>query len=170
MALIKDGIIATNHWRHLNDEEPLTPHQAISLSLFRWLSLDDNQRSAKGPWGVRLRPEDSLETLKGTLGQIDLVVLDMHPFTDGRSFTQARDLRIRFGYSGEIRARGDFLKDQIYFLHRLGVNAFEIDSDQNLEDYRSALNEFTVTYQTALQPEEALFRQRTRPSQPLENS
>ena len=92
----------------------------------------------------------------------------MHPFTDGRSFTQARDLRLRLGYSGEIRARGDFLKDQIYFLHRLGVNAFELDNDLSIEDGRCALTEFTVTYQTALQPEEALFRQRSRPSPPPE--
>lgn len=160
MALIKDGELAEDTWTHLDDEMPLDHHQKNTLSLSRWLSLTSEERQQGASLGVRLKPSDDILALQPTLDSIHLIVLEMEPFTDGRPFTQARDLRIRLGYSGELRVRGDFLRDQMFYLHRVGVNAFECAEAPDLKACQQALKEFSVTYQGALEPNDALYRQR----------
>ena len=84
----------------------------------------------------------------------------MATFTDGRAFSQARLLRDRHGYAGELRARGDFLRDQMFFLRRVGVDAFEFPEGTNLQDRLKAFEEFSVTYQAAVDNPEPLYRRR----------
>ena len=56
-------------------------------------------------------------------------------------------LRERYGYEGEIRAIGTFLRDQLYYLQRSGFNSFELPAGQDLQDALKAFDEFTVTAQ-----------------------
>lgn len=165
MVIIKDGEQIQDDWRHLDDETPIDNPHRVTLSLSRWLSLPPENRTSGAPWGVRLSPQDDVLSLESDLQLVGLIVLQMAPFTDGRSFTQARDLRTRLHYKGEIRVRGDFLRDQIFYLHRVGVNAFECPATPDLQGCLRALGEFSVTYQGTLDPNDALHRQRiNRPS------
>ena len=76
------------------------------------------------------------------------IILEFPAFKDGRAYSQARLLRDRIGYAGEIRARGDVLRDQLLFMIRCGVNAFEF-SGPGVEDAEAALREYSFVYQTS---------------------
>lgn len=159
MTVIKDGHGIDNAWTHLDDDAPL-PFGAITVSLARWQRERDELRRRDEPVGVRLAPADAPEALGDDLPVLPLIVLDMVPFTDGRSFTQARLLRERLGFTGELRARGDFLRDQMFFLGRVGVNAFEFREGTDLAEQLKAFKEFTVTYQAAVDTNQPLYRRR----------
>lgn len=159
MTVIKNGHPVDSVWRHLDDEE--TPEtSSYTVGLERWQKDKDALIQHGLAVGVRLKPADSPELLAEDLATLPLIVLDMGPFTDGRSFSQARILRDRLGYAGEIRVRGDFLRDQIFFLNRVGVNAFEFPSGTDLNGPMKALQEFSVIYQAATDTKEPLYRRR----------
>ncbi|MGH6959257.1 MAG: DUF934 domain-containing protein, partial [Dongiaceae bacterium] len=75
-----------------------------------------------------------------------------------------RLLRERYGYSGELRAVGNVLRDQLQFMHRCGFDAFEIAADDGLEQWHKALAEIAVWYQPAadLRTPVRVLRQRER--------
>lgn len=76
-----------------------------------------------------------------------VVRIELPAFKDGRAFTQARVLRQRHGYSGEIRAGGHIIPDQAQFLARLGVDTIEIETEARVEDFRFALKAYRHAYQ-----------------------
>ena len=78
-----------------------------------------------------------------------MIGLDFPVFTDGRLFSVARTLRDQYGYQGEIRAMGGFIRDQIFFLSRVGVNSFEMEEGSDLHGALSALDDFSVNYQVS---------------------
>ena len=159
MTVIKDGQAAANPWTHLPDStQPVDGPVTVPLAC--WLAEREALRGRGQPVGVRLAASDAPETLTDDLSTLPLIVLDMTLFTDGRAFTQARVLRERLGYRGEIRVRGDFLRDQMFFLSRVGVNAFEFPEGVDLADRQRAFREFTITYQAAADNPLPLYRRR----------
>ena len=76
-----------------------------------------------------------------------VVALEFPKFRDGRAYSYARLLRERYGFKGELRAVGEVLLEQLFFMLRTGFDAFEIESADPLEDYRTALADFSVWYQ-----------------------
>lgn len=148
--IIKDGQIVTDHWVHMDEEQEIPREQACTVSLARWKQEGKlwiaNQQ---GPIGVRLTTSDSADEIVADLAHFDLIVLYTPAFTDGRIFSLARLLRSRYHFRGELRASGDILPDQIFYLSRCGVNAFEIRTDQNLETAQKALHTFSLNYQGA---------------------
>ena len=159
MKVIKHGAPAANGWTHLEDAAPI-PATPFTVTLGRWRNERDTLQTLPQPVGVRIGAAEAPEELADDLAGLPLVVLDMATFTDGRVFTQARLLRERLGFAGELRARGDFLRDQMFFLQRVGVNAFEFPEETDLTDRLGAFREFTVTYQAAVDTPEPLFRRR----------
>ena len=79
---------------------------------------------------------------------------------DGRGFSSARLLRERYNYSGEIRAVGGFIRDQIYLLNRCGFNAFKFDDASDLNESVKSLEDFSETYQVSSDQKDPLFRRR----------
>ena len=78
-----------------------------------------------------------------------MLALEFPNFKDGRSYSHARLLRERFGFRGELRAVGDVLRDQLFFMQRCGIDAFQVREDKDAEDALRGLSGFTVKYQTA---------------------
>ena len=89
-----------------------------------------------------------------------MIAIDFPAFKDGRGFSQARLLRERYGYKGEIRAVGDVARDQMFFMARCGINAFEVKPGRSLEDALKAFNDFSVTYQPAADDGRPFFLRR----------
>ena len=87
------------------------------------------------------------------------MILAFPHFKDGRAYSQARLLRERYGFAGEIRARGEILRDQLYFMARCGVNAFEFSNTSTL-GADAALNEFSFVYQSAADKAQPAWRRR----------
>ncbi len=96
---------------------------------------------------VLLRPADELELLVPALPMLRLIVVEFPKLGEGRGYTQGRLLRLRHGYTHELRARGALRRDQLYFLARCGFDAFELEPGENLEAALSAFATFSVAYQ-----------------------
>ena len=79
----------------------------------------------------------------GIVQTLPIIAVQFPVFTDGRGYSHGKMLRDRLGYTGELRATGDVLRDQIYFLSRCGFSSFALRSDQNPEESLTALNDFS---------------------------
>lgn len=132
-------------------EEPLT-----EVSLEDWR---DNPQEHADATALRISNDTPLAGVKCDLHGFSVIILDFPAFKDGRAYSQARLLRERYGYTGEIRARGDILRDQLFFMVRCGINAFEYPSD-DVAGADAALKEFTFAYQPAADKAAPVWRQR----------
>ena len=98
---------------------------------------------------VSLANTDPVESLAPHLARLRLVVLEFPKFSDGRAYSQARLLRGRLGYRGELRATGGVLQDQIAFMLRCGFDSFESEQPGFGEALARARTLFSVGYQPA---------------------
>jgi len=149
MALIKNGAIASDRYGRLPEEGALPAHGPILVSLEQWQQWRDELTARDAPVGVRLTGEQHPEAIAADLEHLDLVALEFPSFRDGRAYSYARLLRDRYAYTGELRAVGDVLFDQLLHMHRVGFYAFEVGGDDPLGDYEDAVGEFGVVYQPA---------------------
>lgn len=148
MQIIKNKQLTENHWTFIADDEALKSGN-ISITLDRWKREQDKLQEHAGAVGIRLKTTDDVAELADVLDSIELIELDFPAFTDGRAFSQARMLRGKYHYQGEIRACGCFIVDQLYYLSRVGVNAFVLNSERDLQQGLLALNDFSVNYQVS---------------------
>jgi uncharacterized protein (DUF934 family) len=98
---------------------------------------------------VSLANTDPVEDLAPHVGRLRLIVLHFPKFSDGRAYSQARLLRGRLGYAGELRATGGVLQDQLPFMLRCGFDSFESDQNGFGEALARARTLFSVVYQPA---------------------
>ena len=107
--------------------------------------------------GIVLANDQDVALLADDLARLAAVVLQFPKWTDGRAYTQARLLRTRFRYGGEIRASGDVLVDMLPMLQRTGFDAVQLRSDQDLASARRALRFFAAHYQGDVNEPRPLF-------------
>ena len=147
MALIRDEELVEDDFRSLGDDEPLPESGALLVSLERWRADREALLGRTDPVGVKLRSDEPPEHIAGDLDRIALVALEFPAFRDGRAYSYARILREHLGFAGELRAVGDVLMEQLHFMLRTGFNAFEIDSEDPLGQFRTAKADFSIWYQ-----------------------
>jgi uncharacterized protein (DUF934 family) len=119
-----------------------------SAAILEPLSFADWQQRPAWP-AVSLANTDPVEDLAPHVGRLRLIVLDFPKFSDGRAYSQARLLRGRLGYAGELRATGGVLQDQLPFMLRCGFDSFESDQKGFGEALAKARTLFSVVYQPA---------------------
>jgi len=101
--------------------------------------------------GVRVAPADKVEDLAAHLGELALIAIEFPSPGEGRGYTYARLLRQRYAFTGEIRAVGPAVKqDLLFFMLRCGINAFDLVATENADEARAALQRFTLAYQPAV--------------------
>lgn len=149
MPLVKDGNIAEDRWVHVADGEDIPMDAAIIVSADRWIADRASLVHRNAETGVRLRNDQSPEDFGEDLHRFGVVALEFPAFKDGRAYTQARLLRDRYRFHGEIRAFGDVLRDQLLFMQRCGIDAFEIRKQADAEAFAQAIGEISVFYQPA---------------------
>ncbi len=146
MKIIKDKQLIENDWTFIEDDEsPIDGKVCVSLS--RWLQNKAEITEKSAQIGVRLAPTDDVSQLGNDLSQINLIEVSFPAFTDGRGFSQTRLLRRQYDYSGEIRATGNFMADQAFYMSRVGINAFAMNSEDDLKTALTTLNDFSQAYQ-----------------------
>lgn len=149
MAILKHGALQPNEWQELSDDAPLPEGGNVVVSLERWQRDEAVLRASNRPIGIRLQNNQSPLALADDLDRMSLVVIEFPKFSDGRAFSQARLLRDRLGFKGEIRAVGSILRDQYLFMIRCGIDAVELPDGKPIDGYLEALGEFSVWYQPA---------------------
>ena len=144
---------AEDNFTAVADDAVLPPVDASGggaiVSLARFQKERESLLERNAPLGVRLQSSESPELLGEDVNRLSLVVLEFPKFRDGRAFSWARMLRTRLGFTGEIRAVGDFLYDQVNYQHRVGFDAWDVPDHFTLAQFTSALAEMTDVYQTS---------------------
>ena len=159
MQIIKDREIVKDNWLHLDNDVELTAGN-ITVSLARWQEQHESLEKHDGALGLRLTGDDPLEEIVPDLAKFSMIVLNFSAFTDGRCYSFSRLLRDRYNFIGEIRAQGDILHDQLFYMTQCGINSFEMANQNHLTDAMSAFDDFTESYQTTVLKPEPLYRRR----------
>jgi uncharacterized protein (DUF934 family) len=136
MALFKGQQFVDDEWSFADDDAPLPAGGKIVLSKDRFVAERDALAARNAPLGLVLRSGESLDGLEDDYERFALIVLDIPKYTDGRAYSTARLLRERYRYRGELRVRGDVLRDQIMFLHRVGIDAFDVTHEGTIAALR----------------------------------
>ena len=114
----------------------------------------------RGEPGVLLGPSDGAESIADRLERLLVVAIDFPQFTDGRGYTTARLLRERYGFKGEIRAVGEVLRDNLFYLSRCGFDSFVLSDQGTPEDALEHLSTFSDAYQASVERPQPLFLRR----------
>jgi uncharacterized protein (DUF934 family) len=120
----------------------------LILSFDQWRAERAAWSAAPGRLGVVLAPAHRVELLAADLPRFSLIAAEFPGPSEGRGYTQARLLRERYGFAGELRAIGYVRRDQLYFLARCGFNSFELP-EADLAAADGDLHTFSAEYQPA---------------------
>ena len=139
--IIKNGALVPDRWQRVEAGAALPADDApLILPLPMWLAHRGGRDPALS--GVWLAPDDDPDALLPALAELPVIAIHFPVFTDGRGYSLARLLRGRHGYRGELRAFGDVLRDQMYFLRCCGFDSFCLRADQALEEALTALDDY----------------------------
>ncbi len=146
--LIKNrAAVRDDTWQLLDDGQSI-PQGDVILPVARFLEERDALLTrTEGRVGIHVDGTALAEDLAGHLDELALIAIDFPSFTDGRGYSLARQLRIKYGYRGELRAVGNVLRDQISYLERVGFDSMLLDEDKDLDDALLGFSEFSGHYQ-----------------------
>jgi uncharacterized protein (DUF934 family) len=147
MPLVKGGKITVDPLIHVADDGELPGEGAILVSAARFLGDAEALSLRTGRTGVIWPNNRDLDDLVPYIGRLAAVALVFPTFRDGRAYSQARLLRERHGYKGELRATGQVLRDQFVFMLRAGFDAFEVRKDSDAEAFAATVKRYSVFYQ-----------------------
>ncbi|MBB3265386.1 uncharacterized protein (DUF934 family) [Azospirillum sp. OGB3] len=162
MPLIKDGRIVEDEWVAVADGEPVPADRPAIVTFERWQAERASFDGRNAALGVRVKSGTLAPVIAPDLDRFALVAIEFPKFRDGRGFSTARELRERYGYSGEIRAVGHVIPDQYRFLLRTGFTSAEAPETTNPESWARALTEITVAFQPSLDDPQPLSLLRRR--------
>ena len=151
MQVIKHRQIVTDDWQRLTDIKPgdELPSGKLIMPFAYWQANREKLVALNKQYAVCINGDHETEEVARDLAHFELIALDFPAFKDGRCYTHARLLRERYAYTGELRAVGDVLRDQLFFMERCGIDSFEVRADKDIHDALKAFTEFSVKYQTA---------------------
>ncbi len=169
--IIKNKTVMEDDWIVLRLSESDTPENVaipsgkVIVPLKVWQAQRDTlqRRTDLGVW---LASDQRAEDLQNDLEALSLIAVDFPKFADGRGYSIAYRLRARFGYHGELRAIGDVLRDQLFYMQRVGFNAFAPRPDKDIHDALKGLSDFSLSYQASADEALPLFRRVQRGSGP----
>jgi len=147
MPLVKDGKITGGLFVHVPDGAELPGDGAILVSAARFLEDPEALLKRAGKVGVIWPNSRNLDDLVPYLDRLATIALVFPSFRDGRAYSQARLLRERHGYDGELRATGQVLRDQFVFMSRAGFDAFEVKKDADADAFAATMKRYSVFYQ-----------------------
>ena len=147
MALVKDGRIVDDPFVDASALEALPADGPVIVSLEQWQAHRDALLARGAPIGLKLKSDQSPEAVADDVDRFAVIALEFPRFRDGRAYSYARLLRERYGYTNELRAVGDVLLEQLFYMVRTGFDAFEIQSADPLRDFEVAMGDFSVWYQ-----------------------
>jgi uncharacterized protein (DUF934 family) len=161
--LIKGDALVKETWHLLPADttlEGLSNCDDLIVPLNLWLEHAHALKARDGGLGVWLDSNEEAEAIADDLEHFQVIALNFPVFSDGRSYSNARLLRDRYSYTGEVRAIGDVLRDQLFLMKRCGFDAYAIREDRNAEEALQSFKDFSEVYQAATDQPQPLFRRR----------
>lgn len=161
--IIKDKAIINDDWTVLKLAEGEAP-ETLAVPAGKHivpLTVWEAQRTSlktRADIGVWIASHERPEVLKEDVEKLPVIAVDFPKFSDGRGYSIAYNLRARLGFTGELRAIGDVLRDQMFYMQRVGFNAFATREDRSIQDALKSLSDFSEAYQTAWDQKMPLFR------------
>lgn len=144
---------------------PDTGKVLVPLSVFISRKTELQTRINQGDIGVWLDTHEVLTKLvehQADLNQLPIIAVHVERFADGRIFSLGVLLRTRYSYKNELRAFGDVLRDQLFFLKRSGFDSYLIRADRNAEEALLSLKDFSSPYQGAVDEARPAFARYNR--------
>lgn len=163
--LISKDTALENHWTILQLATGTEILQAVQgkkliVPLKFWKLYSEELNDYNGEVAIWLNSDETVERIGERMHEVSLIALNFPVFSDGRSYSNARELRQRFAYKGELRAIGDVLRDQLYYMSQCGFDSFDLRHDQNIEQCLLAFADFKTSYQSTVAEPTPLFRRR----------
>jgi len=160
--LTKDRTLIDDRWALLPETAALADVPASTpaiVPLALW-SAQHDALSIRKDIGVWLKPDDDPDALAGDVARLPLIAVDFPKFGDGRGYSTARLLREKYGYTAELRAIGDILRDQLYYLRQCGFDTFALRPGRSVAEAMAAFDDFSDSYQATVARPVPLFRRR----------
>ncbi len=151
MRVIKDNAVIEDDWqliKEIEDNAPL-PEGLVILPFDYWKAHADELRDKNPKQGIWIDGDTETEVIVEDLPRLDLIALDFPAFKDGRSYSHARLLKQRYNFEGELRAVGDVLRDQLFYMLRCGFDSFQVREDKDAKAALAGFRDFTIRYQAA---------------------
>lgn len=159
MPLVKNAQVVADRFTRIADDADIPADGAVLVSAERLLA-DPTLLDRAHETGVIWPNNRDIEDIAPLLGKLTAVALVFPIFRDGRAYSQARILRERLGFKGEMRATGQVLRDQFVFMLRAGFDAFEVKKDADASAFAEVAQRYTVFYQPTGDGRITAFRQR----------
>lgn len=156
--IIQNNAIILDTFTQINTDtnlEALSGNIIVPLAI--WEANQSLFATHTGQVGLYIENSVDIEALEIDLNQFSLIALNFPEFVDGRAYSQARIIRTRINYKGALRATGDVLHDQLFFMQRCGFNEYAVREDKNMEVALEGLSDFSVKYQSATDESKPLF-------------
>jgi uncharacterized protein (DUF934 family) len=150
--------LVEDEWLSLGEQTP-AEGTAVIVPFARFREQADTWRAWQGPLGLRLAPADKVEDLAADISRFALIALEFTGPGEGRGYSQAKLLRKRYQFAGELRAVGHVKQDQLYLMTRCGIDAFVLSPTEKPEEALATLARFKVAY-TPGAPVPGLTRER----------
>jgi len=164
-VLIKNGAVVPDEWTLLKEATgpevlQVVPGRNFIVPLGFWQNYEPEMQDYAGQFALWLDSHENVNRIGSRLHEFPMIALNFPVFSDGRSYTNARELRENLDYQGEIRAVGDVLRDQLFYMARCGFDSFQLRHDQDPDACLSAFKDFQTGYQSSVSEPLPLFRRR----------
>ncbi len=160
MPLVKAGHVDEDRYLRVLDDAPIPDGVPVIVPGERFLADAPELARRDAAVGVLWPNDRRVGELGPWLSELALVALVFPKFRDGRAYSQARLLRERYGFRGELRATGDVLRDQFQFLLRAGFDSFEVKKPADALAFAAAAARYSVFYQPSADGRPAALRRR----------
>jgi uncharacterized protein (DUF934 family) len=159
MPLLKNrAVVSDDPWTFVKDEDALPAGRDVVVSLARFKNDADALANHGGRVGVQVEPAEEIDDVASKLAKLPLLAIHFPKFGDGRGYSHARRLRERFAFKGELRAIGEVLTDQLFYMMRCGFDAFALAEGKDVQAALKGFEDFSVTYQAATDEPRPLYR------------
>ena len=149
MPLLRNDAFVADDWAAYADDVVLVEGGKVIVTSARLIRDWDSLAKFTGLLGVSLANSERVEVLIPYISQLSLVVLNFPSYTDGRAYSQAKDLRLA-GYCGALRATGNLLLDQFQYMNQMGFDSFEVSERFSLTQWQAASRQMSLAYQRGL--------------------
>jgi uncharacterized protein (DUF934 family) len=154
------AVLVEDSFANIGPEDAIPASGGVILSLARFQADGEALLADGRKVGVRLEAGEDVESLVQALPRLSVVALVFPKYRDGRAFSAARLLRERYGFTGEVRAVGEVLRELANFMIRCGFDAFEIADDSTPEQWAATTRRYRHVYQRAADARAPAFVER----------